>query len=254
MPMSPQKCGQPSILYSPTNTVSFCVMKKAPVVSIIIPAYNQEKYIGRCIRSVLNQKYPESDYEIVVVNDGSTDKTPYALRLFEEEIRVVNNGENLGLPGALNAGIRAARGRFVVRLDADDYVHAEYINVLNMYLSMNEHMDAVACDYHLVDDNERVLETKNCLEEPIGCGIMFRIEHLIDLGLYDEAMEMHEDKDLMIRFLEKYTLYRISLPLYRYRKHGHNMTNNEDRFLEYYDALKDKHGRDTVVHYTANKQ
>ncbi|MCZ6500927.1 MAG: glycosyltransferase [Gammaproteobacteria bacterium] len=227
-------------------------MNKAPNISIVIPVHNQEKYIGRCIRSALNQKYPGSEYEIIVVNDASTDRTSYALELFDKEIHVIDNSKQLGLPAVLNAGIRASRGRFVVRLDADDYVHAEYINVLNLHLSTNDYMDAVACDYQLVDEKEQVVATRNWLEEPIGCGIMFRIEHLIELGLYDEKLLLHEDKDLLIRFLEKYQIYRVALPLYRYRKHENNMTNGKQVVSRYMKKLIEKHGRDKVDESCSN--
>ena len=225
------------------------MMTTAPIVSIIIPAHNQEKYIGRCIRSALNQTFPRADYEIIVVNDGSTDRTPYALKLFAEEITIIDIPEKKGLPGALNMGVRAARGQFIVRIDSDDYVHCEYVNILNMHLQMNKYMDAVACDYHLVDDNERILAVRNCLEHPIGCGVMFRVEHLIELGLYDEEMHIHEDKDLMIRFLERFGLYRIALPLYRYRQHENTITKNEESARLHRLQLEKKHGVERVNNY-----
>ncbi len=217
-------------------------MKHAPTVSIVIPAYNQERYIGRCIRSALNQKFPSEDYEVIVVNDGSVDRTEYALQLFADDIRIITHPERRGLPHALNSGIRAAKGRFVVRLDGDDYVHTEYVNVLSLHLLLNEHMDAVACDYVLVNDDEEVLDTRNCNEHPVGCGIMFRIENLIDLGLYDEKMLIHEDKDLRIRFQERFSIHRVALPLYRYRKHDGNMTNDTKAVSTFMDRLKHKHG------------
>lgn len=221
-------------------------MRNIPIVSVIIPAYNQEKYIGRCLRSILSQKYPLYQYEIIVVDDGSTDRTLFALEMFGDSIRLIHNDVNLGLPAALNVGIRAAKGQYIVRLDADDYVHQEYINVLAMHLSMNPAMHAVACDYIVVDDEEKYLETCDCMEHPIGCGIMFRIEHLIDLGLYDEKLRMHEDKDMRIRFLEKYRIYRVALPLYRYRRHGNNMTNDSDGMSAYMQQLEKKHAEPEV--------
>lgn len=215
---------------------------KFPTVSVIIPVHNGEKYIGRCIRSVLKQSYPDSEYETIVINDASTDRTEYALSQLKDEILIINLENNLGLPGALNTGIRAARGRFIVRVDADDYVHEEYINVLSLHLAMNDYIDAIACDYQLVDNREHVIDTKNCLEEPIGCGIMFRIDQMIDLGLYDEDMRMHEDKDMLIRFLEKHEIHRVALPLYRYRRHDTNMTNKDEHMERYQEKLIDKHG------------
>ena len=221
-------------------------MTHLPTVSLVVAVRNQEKYIGRCIRSILNQTYPRGDYEVIVVNDASTDQTKFALELFENEIKLINNEKQKGLPGSLNVGIRSARGRFVVRIDGDDYVHTEYVNILSMHLALNPWMDAVACDYNLVSNNDEVIERMNCDEKPIGCGIMFRIDQLVDLGLYDEQFLLHEDKDLRIRFLEKHRIHRVALPLYRYRRHDENMTNDHESMNGYMDQLSAKHGVEKV--------
>ena len=221
-------------------------MTHLPTVSLVVAVRNQEKYIGRCIRSILNQTYPRGDYEVIVVNDASTDQTRFALELFENEIKLINNETRKGLPGSLNVGIRSARGRFVVRIDGDDYVHTEYINILSMHLALNPWMDAVACDYNLVSNNDEVIERMTCEEKPIGCGIMFRIDQLVELGLYDEQFLLHEDKDLRIRFLEKHKIHRVALPLYRYRRHDENMTNDHEQMNGYLDQLSAKHGVEKV--------
>lgn len=213
-----------------------------PSVSIIVAAYNEEKYIGRCIRSILNQTLPRNEFEIIVVNDGSQDRTQYALELFGSEIRVFENGERQGLPSCLNRGIRHAQGQFIVRLDGDDYVHSDYLHILRLFLRLNPYMDAVACDYILVDDKEDIIERKSCMEEPLGCGIMFRIEQLIDIGLYDTEFRWHEDKELRARFLKKYQIHRLELPLYRYRRHQNNMTNDICSMESYKEKLILKHG------------
>lgn len=216
-------------------------MSNLPSISVIVAAHNEEKYIGRCIRSLLNQTQPADDFEIVVVDDGSTDRTRYALEVFGNDIRMLRNEKQLGLPATLNHGIRNARGQFIVRLDGDDYVSAEYLHVLSLYLRMNPYMDAVACDYLLVDENEVVLGRKNCMEEPLGCGVMFRIEQLIEIGLYDAEFLAHEDKDLQIRFGRKYQVHRVELPLYRYRRHDKNMTNDVAHMQKFMKNLESKH-------------
>jgi glycosyltransferase involved in cell wall biosynthesis len=221
-------------------------MKKVPAISIIVAAYNQEKYIGRCLRSLLNQTFPRDDYEIVVVNDGSTDRTAYALNLFGDDVRIIQTEKNQGLPAALNLGIRAGSSPYIVRVDADDYVNANFLLFLHTFLAQNAYMDAVACDYFLVNDREEFLARKSCLEEPIACGIMFRTEQLIDVGLYDESFLLNEDRDLRIRFLKKYRISRLELPLYRYRRHENNITNDSAAMEQHLERLKSKHGNDAA--------
>jgi len=218
----------------------------APHTSVIIPARNAERFIGRAIRSVLNQSIPLGEYEVIVVDDHSADRTAYALDLFKDEITILRNAHQLGLPGSLNCAIKIARGKFVVRVDADDYVRGDYLFILQRFLEDNTYMDAVACDYYVVDDAENIVERRNCMEHPIGCGIMFRTDHLIDIGLYDDNFLMHEDRDLRVRFLKKYAIHRIELPLYRYRRHQDNMTNDRSAWDDFEQRLKGKHEGDAV--------
>ena len=206
-------------------------------VSVIIPMYNAEKYIGRCIRSVLKQSLDLVDYEIIVVNDASIDNSLAAINQFMGDIRYFENKKKLGLPATLNRGIREAKGQFIVRVDSDDYVHWEYLKVLSMHLTYNHSMNAIACDYLLVDNDQNILSQVNCLKKPIGCGIMFRIANLIDIGLYNEDFLAREDEELSSRFKKKYKIDRVSLPLYRYRKHETNLTNNKHQMNKYKKKL-----------------
>jgi glycosyltransferase involved in cell wall biosynthesis len=211
------------------------------LVSVLVPVYNQEKHIGRCLRSLLHQSLNQYYYEIIIINDASTDKTSYALELFEGDIiKVINQDEKKGLPHALNMGIKKSEGKYIVRVDSDDYVNEHYLLFLSAFLDMNEYMDAVACDYIIVDDKEKVLGIKNFTEEPIGCGIMFRREQIVKLGMYDTSMKAHEDKDMFIRFTEKHSIHRIELPLYRYRKHNRGITGNKELMKIYREKLEKK--------------
>ncbi len=210
-------------------------------VSVLITAFNVEKYIGRALRSLLHQSMSRDSYEIIVVNDCSTDRTRFALEVFEDDIILINNDDQMGLPASLNRGIKKAKSRFVVRVDGDDYVHEDFLRVMELHLALNDDMDAAACDYLMVDDHERVLGHANCMEKPIACGIMFRIEQLIDIGLYDEDFLTREDEDLRLRFLENHAIQRVQLPLYRYRRHENNMTNNKAAMEKFAHRLMQKH-------------
>ncbi len=198
----------------------------SPDISVIIPVHNREKYISRAIRSILNQSISHEKYEIIVIDDGSDDSSISVIETFKDKIRLFVNDKNIGLPGSLNKGINNARGRFIIRLDSDDYVHYDYLKIPYLFLSFNSNFDAVCCDYYIVDDHENISSRENAKKSPIGCGIMFRQEHLISIGLYDENQKLNEEKELMYRFKKKFKVERIPLPLYRYRKHENNMTDD----------------------------
>lgn len=216
-------------------------------VSVVIAAYNQEKYIGRCLRSLLHQTFEPSRYEIIVVNDGSRDKTDYALRQFcgsnLPRVKVLDNEKNRGLPAALNRGIREACGKYIIRVDADDFVNQNYIAFMHYYLECNRTVDAVACDYLVVDDDERILRRCSAESEPIACGIMFRKSVLLELGLYDESFRLHEERELRIRFEESYKIDFLKVPMYRYRMHSGNMTSDKLAMGIHMDKLIEKHGK-----------
>lgn len=211
------------------------------LVSVIVAAHDEERYIGRCLRSLLSQRFARSQYEIVVVDDGSTDRTSAILETFGADIRVIRNDKNLGLPASLNKAITSTHSKFVVRVDADDYVNAAFLDVLYLFLAENPGFDAAACDYLLVDDREEVLRRADAMKEPIACGIMFRTEQLIDIGLYDESFLRHEDRDLRVRFLDRYSIHHVPLPLYRYRRHDDNITNDVAAMNFHEERLNEKH-------------
>ena len=133
--------------------------RKRPCVSVIVTAYNQEKYIGRCIRSLIQQTMPSDEYEIIIVNDGSTDLTQYTIEQFsngfQSTIKVFKNSTNIGLPASLNIGIRASEADFIVRVDSDDFVNENFLTFLYQFLIQNPDLDAVASDYYLTDNEEK---------------------------------------------------------------------------------------------------
>lgn len=211
----------------------------SPVVSVLVPTHNHAPYLARCLRSLLNQSEPKRDYEIIVINDASTDSTPSVIEAFSTVIVDVRNDRNLGLPSSLNKGIEVARGDFLVRVDSDDFVNHYFLSCLRAYLELNEHADAVACDYLLVDDKENVLSREDAIHNPIGCGIMFRAARVRELGGYNEMFRAHEDKEFRLRFDELYSLEQLRVPLYRYRRHDRNLTNDLDLMKKYKTLLEE---------------
>ena len=211
------------------------------MVSLIITTYNYAHYVERAIRSALDQSLPRDRYEIIVVNDASSDNTKEVLANYEDDCRIFNLEENVGLAAARNFGIKKAKGMFVVFLDADDYIHRDLLNVQRLFLMENNSIDAVSTDYWLVDEQGTHIQHVNAEKKPIACGIMFRKDYLFHIGLYDESFRAREEEDLRIRWLNRYRIHNLILPLYRYRMHESNLTKDTGAMDEAARKLTVKH-------------
>jgi len=94
-------------------------MGEPPKITVFIPAYNREKYIGDAIESILAQTF--TNYEILLIDDGSTDGTVDIMRSYTDpRLRIIRNEKNLGIPKTRNKGIEHARGEYIAMLDSDD--------------------------------------------------------------------------------------------------------------------------------------
>src|SRR5476651_2363164 len=98
-------------------------MDANPTITVLMPAYNAERFIGEAIASVLQQTY--TDFELVIVNDGSTDSTFDIITTFNDPRIVVVNQENMGVAAALNTGLKHAKGTYIARFDADDVCYSQ---------------------------------------------------------------------------------------------------------------------------------
>jgi glycosyltransferase involved in cell wall biosynthesis len=196
------------------------------VITVLVTNYNYGNYLGRCIRSLIDQSLPRDKYEIIVVDDASTDHSQEVMQSFAGYIRPVFNEVNLGLAETCNKGLKLSVGRFVVRVDADDYVHHDFLLVSQLYMTMNyQQCDAVAVDYVEVDEEENVVARKDQLEHPIACGITFKMDALTKIGLYKSGLRINEEVELMQRFQQAgLRIRRLDLPLYRYKKHSESLT------------------------------
>jgi len=112
-----------------------------PLVSIIMPAYNAEKYIEEAIESVMQQSYV--DWELIVVNDGSTDNTLSLIESFDDKRIILLNQENAGVSTARNVGLCQAKGEYITFLDADDVLPQESLEVRILYLETYSHINLV---------------------------------------------------------------------------------------------------------------
>ena len=219
-------------------------------VSVIVTSYNLEAYIGRAIRSCLNQSLPENEYEVIVVDDASTDRSVAQIKDFGQLIQPIFLTENGGVAAACNVGIRHAQGRYIIRVDGDDFVNRNLFFVMSEVLDANTDIGFVYCDYIVVTESpdgsrpeERTLEV-NTLERLLdhGAGMMFRKEYMEALGLYDPELSIREDYDLTLRYLKNFDGYHLRLPYYRYIKREGSLTTMSAEREELKNRIRGKHG------------
>ena len=199
---------------------------KYPDISIVICNYNYGNYITRAIRSCLAQR--NVNLEIIVVDDCSTDDSIDKILSFGDDVKLIKNPKNLGVAESSNVGINAARGRFVIRVDSDDFVGNDMCYFLLTYLESNMDAFCVSCDYWLVDDNENKIERKYASVDNVSCGILYRKDLLIELGGYNSKMRHREEEELRKRLGTNYKVHNLQIPFYRYRMHSNNKTKSKE--------------------------
>ena len=197
-------------------------------ISVIITCYNLEDYISRSIASCINQTLDERDYEIIVVDDGSSDKSKDFISKFKGMVKFIDCSDNHGVAHASNLGIRHASGDYVVRVDGDDYINRNFLKTMKEILDHNDDIGFVYCDHIVVNEKlERKMEL-NTLEKILdhGAGIVFRKKYLTALGYYNENYRNREDYDLISRYFKNFDGYHLRLPYYRYFKRQNSLSSD----------------------------
>jgi len=203
---------------------------KSPDISVVVTNYNYGKYIRRCLRSLLNQDLPRDRYEIIVVDDHSSDDSVSAIESFKGagDIKIVVNKRNLGVGASARVGVDHSRGKYFIRVDADDYVQPPFLSMLYNFLRFCPAYVGVSCDYFLTDNDERVLSVESFKEQGLACGLMLRTSYLERIGSYNQKKKVFEDRDLFER-IEREKVYHLPVPLYNYVKHGKSLTDKTKR-------------------------
>mgnify|MGYP001433684835 CR=1 FL=1 len=195
-------------------------------VSVIITCFNLEDYISRSITSCLNQTMSSEDYEIIVVDDYSGDNSWNIINNFQGLVKPLKTSSNSGVSAASNMGIRQSKGKYIVRVDGDDFINKNFLHSLYEILEWNDDIGFVYCDHIIVKENRERFRSINTLEKLLdnGAGIMFRKKYIESIGLYDENLRNREDYDLLLRYIKNFNGYHLRLPYYRYFKRSGSLT------------------------------
>ena len=203
-------------------------MKREPLVSVIIPAYNMADFTVKTVEGVLCQSYPK--IEIIVVDDGSTDDTQKKLEPFEGRIIYVRK-ENGGACSARNVGIRRARGEFIGLLDCDDLYMPEKIRKSVEEMEARPQAGLLHTGVYFIDGQEKIIGRRRSVAHYQGWAIdklivvnlvangtaVVRRECFDKVGLFDEQLFPPADWDMWLRIGEHYQLAYLDEPLSKYR-------------------------------------
>lgn len=195
-------------------------------ISIVIPTYNSQNTIKKAIDSALEQDFPKKNFEIIVVNDGSTDDTLKILKSYGKKIKIISQ-RNQGVIKANNKGFKAARGDYVIKLDSDDYFKKNILKEMVKILDNKSEIDFVYCDYYEkpAKGKAKIISTSN-LFNTIAEGIMFRRKKLAKEGFYSEDMNFAE-YDLLLKTFGKWKGHHIARPLFYYIRSFESLTGSK---------------------------
>ena len=221
------------------------------MISVIIAAYNCEQYIEKALQSVFSQTVPDRHYEVIAVNDGSTDNTLDILNKHTGKIRLISQ-PNKGLAAACNRVIKEAKGDYIIRLDADDYFDRELLSATLKILEGEPDYHCVYTDRYEINapDNAKVRVNvgQDNVFDVLGCGILFRREVFDKIGLYRDLL--FEEYDLMLRFFDNgFKGYYLPEPLYYYLKREAGMTSQPNYWQNGWKQLVDIWGTGKLKKY-----
>jgi glycosyltransferase involved in cell wall biosynthesis len=202
-----------------------------PLISVIMAVYNAERYLDRSIDSILGQSL--ENYELIVVNDASTDDSKAKLDAFRDpRIRLLNGTERLGLTKSLNMGIEYSRGRYIARMDADDIAHPDRLEKQLSYLMVNSDTGIVGTNFYEIDESDSILgevylpQSDKEIRRKIfrfnpfcHSSVMIPRKVFETIGLYEEEFMYAQDYELWFRILEKYKGANLDDLLMKRRKH-----------------------------------
>ena len=214
-----------------------------PRVSIIMAAFNHAQYIDKAIASALAQTW--QDFELIVVDDGSTDATGQVVSQFGSPVRYIYQ-QNRGQGGARNRGIASARGEFVCFLDDDDLWEPEYLATVMSVFQRQPDADALYTGFRIIDGEDRLLPQiggnvipPHQMYDALVHGGWFpplvvtvRKACLDQVGPLDEALRGHDDWDLWLRIARGHVFRGVPEALARYRVHAGGLSSNVQHMME----------------------
>ena len=206
------------------------------MISVLLPTYNDEKYIEETISSILKSSFKE--FELLIINDGSSDRTLDIINLFDDKrIRVISQ-KNKGLIKSLNLGLKEAKFDLIARIDGDDIMHENRLeiqyDIINKFnydivgsnaIIINENSDPIGKSDLPISHEEikhKLIQMSPTIIHP---SILMKKDCVINNGGYNKLYKHCEDLELWVRLIDNYKFYNCKEYLVRLRKHSANISN-----------------------------
>ena len=209
-------------------------------VTVYILNHNYGKYIEQSIKSVINQTY--KNIELLIIDNGSKDNSKKIIEKYKNRKNIkVFYQRNFKLSKSNNIAIKKSNGNYIMRLDADDWLDPFAVEILVNVLKKNNKTDIVYPDYYLTDNDGDVIEQMRrnyqkkvkLKDQPShGACTLIRKTFLEKIGGYDESFSRQDGYDLWLSSIKKTVIQNVNLPLFYYRKHENNLTNNFNKIIE----------------------
>ncbi|MGO2182500.1 MAG: glycosyltransferase family 2 protein [Pseudoalteromonas nigrifaciens] len=230
--------------------------------SIVIPLYNKEKYVESCLDSIVSQSY--SNFEIIIINDGSTDNSIDRVNAFKSRNKnvelLVFEQQNSGVSASRNFGIEKSRGEFVCFLDADDYWHPQYLEVANHIINKEVDCNIIGTKFGYIKERKEILNldsfevtdvryrSTSYIKEVINNGsasnssstIVKRILLLDSSFKFDEKQTHAEDIDVWTRLSFRYSMYFVEEVLSFYDLSDSNSATSTKQYLNWSNIFRTK--------------
>lgn len=240
--------------------------KSNPLVSIVIPVHNGEKYIKESIDSCLNQTY--KNIEIIVVDDKSEDNTLKILKEYGQKLTVIPVEKQNGLGNVINIGIRKSRGKYIARMDADDIMYPTRIEKQVQYLESNTNCVAIGGQIDIIDENSKItghrdyaiedrdIKKNRFLFQPFAHpAVTLRKSTVEEIGLYPENMWKVEDVKFFLILSTKGEFHNLGDSVLKYRMTF--KTESQSKMLDHFKktneirnwAIKELNIKPTVREY-----
>jgi GT2 family glycosyltransferase len=238
--------------HSADNRLDPSSPESTPMVSVILPTYNAAAYLGKAIKSILTQHYRH--FELIIVNDGSTDETQGLLTQYQDPRIIVINQANLGLPKALNQGIGIAKGKYIARQDADDISLPERLLEQVTFMEQNPSCALLGTWSHIKtasgSEESDSIPSSRQHQHPASNGqlqvlllinnqfvhssVMIRASCLNSIGLYSENPEHYppEDYDLWLRIAKQHRIANLPRVLIEYLELPTSISRTKEHLIE----------------------